>query len=455
MSLETHETDLQGAIESIRLVDTHEHMCSEDMWTGDNVDLIAWLKGEGLIDWSDPHPDVLQDLFVNYASSDLETAGASKEAVERLLDPGAGDIESRFEGIRDAWEATQFTGYGEAVRMAASTLYGLESLSVDGIVAAQAKLDDFRKPGERLRLLRDGAGLDHIQVDDGKWACEPDRSGPEFFLYDISWWHFAKGEPNIEELQRDTGVEVNTLEDLRAAMASLFQRYAPFAIAVKSQHAYDRTLRWQERTDDDAARALSALLRGDDLDEAARLVLGDWCLACGVELAIQHDLPFKIHTGHHAGTGSMSIDWVRAGNLCSLLARYPEARFVLMHTAYPYTDELISIAKHYPNVWVDLCWAWSINPYSSADFVRRFLHAVPSNKLFAFGGDTLWPTQAVAYAIQARRGIRRALEAEVAAGELTEPEAIRIATRLMRDNQYACFDVDGTRETIRKGVSAE
>jgi hypothetical protein len=145
----------------------------------------------------------------------------------------------------------------------------------------------------------------------------------------------------------------------------------------------------------------------------------------------------------------MPINWVRAGNLCPLLARYREARFVLMHTAYPYSDELVSIAKHYPNVWVDLCWAWSIDPYSSTDFVRRFLHAVPSNKLFGFGGDTFWPTSAVAYSIQARRGLRRALEAEIAAGDLTEQEAINLARRLMHDNQYACFDIEGTRSAIR------
>jgi uncharacterized protein len=120
-----------------------------------------------------------------------------------------------------------------------------------------------------------------------------------------------------------------------------------------------------------------------------------------------------------------------------------------MHTAYPYSDELVSIAKHYPNVWADLCWAWSIDPYSSTDFVRRFLHAVPSNKLFGFGGDTFWPTSAVAYAVQARRGLQRALEAEIADGELTEQEAIAIARRLMRENQYACIDIEGTRAAIR------
>ena len=90
--------------------------------------------------------------------------------------------------------------------------------------------------------------------------------------------------------------------------------------------------------------------------------------------------------------------------------------------------------KHYRNIWVDLCWAWSIDPYSARDFVRRFLHAVPINKLFAFGGDTTWPSAALAYALQARRGICGALEAELADGVLDERQAMTIATRIMRVN---------------------
>src|SRR5204863_1110510 len=70
----------------------------------------------------------------------------------------------------------------------------------------------------------------------------------------------------------------------------------------------------------------SSDLGGGEIEEATRLALGDWCWARGVELAIEHNVPFKLHTGHHAGTGYMPIDWVRAGNLCPLLARYPEAR---------------------------------------------------------------------------------------------------------------------------------
>jgi uncharacterized protein len=443
------QTDLGLEIKSLALVDTHEHLLPEDQWAGDNAKLIEQWRQDGQPGWGDDHPDILQDLFLNYVPSDLEVAGASKEAIQRLFDPAAGDIESRFAGIRDAWEATQHTGYGEAVRLIASEVYGLDSLTPESLETAQGKLEELRQTGERLRLLRDVANLDHVQIDDFRWACNPDESGPDFFLYDLSWANFARGDLEVEEIVQETGIVVSTLDDLRDAMAAIFQRYAPCAIAVKAQHAYTRTLRWQERGDDEAARALALVLAGGEVAEETRLVLGDWCWARGVELAIEHNLPFKLHTGHHAGTGSMPIDWVRAGNLCPLLARYPDARFVLMHTAYPYGDELVSIAKHYPNVWVDLCWAWSIDPYSSTDFVRRFLHAVPSNKLFAFGGDTFWPTSAVAYSIQARRGLQRALEAEIAEGHLNEREAIAVARRLMRDNQYACFDLDGTRAAVR------
>jgi hypothetical protein len=425
-------TDLARHIQETPLVDTHEHLRKEPEWVENG-------------------PDILQDLFGNYVPADLQVAGASPQALQRLMDGKDPDLKERFAGIRDAWEATRFTGYGEAVRLIAEEVYGLPELTPEGLEQAQAKLSVLRRPGERLRFLRETARLDHTQTDDFCWPCWPDESGPDFFLYDLSWVSFCNGEVKPEPIQQETGVTVNSLKSLQQAMAALFTKYGACAIAVKAQHAYSRTLRWEEREDADAARALEKTLAGE-VDEPTRLCLGDWCWARGVELAIQHNLPFKIHTGYYAGTGRMPVDRIRAGNLCALLTRYPEARFVAMHIAYPYNDELVAIAKHYPNVWVDLCWAWSIDPYSSCDFVRRFLHAVPANKLFAFGGDTSWPTSSAAYAVQARRWLTRALEAEVAAGDLTERQAMEVATRWMRANQYACFDVEGTRANIRQAM---
>jgi predicted TIM-barrel fold metal-dependent hydrolase len=424
-------TELAAHIQQMPLCDTHEHLHKEHTWI-------------------DEGPDILQDLFGNYVVADLKTAGANPAAIERLLHKPDAPVGDRFRDIQSAWHATQFTGYGEAVRLIASKIYGLEELTAGGLDQAQTRLTDLRKAGGRYDLLKNEANLDHIQTDDGCWPCLPDRSGLDFFFYDLSWVGFCNGQIDPEAIEAETSVAVNDLNSLDKAMAAIFAKYASVAIAVKTQHAYSRTLFWEEREQEDASRALEAVLsKGpEDVPEATRLCLGDWCWAKGVELAVEHDLPFKIHTGYYAGNDRMPVDRIAAGNMCGLLAKYLDARFVLMHIAYPYNNELIAIAKHYPNVWVDLCWAWSIDPFSSADFVRRFIHTVPVNKLFGFGGDTGWPTSSAAYAIQMRHWFTSAMESEVVEGLLTEPQAKRVASRIMHDNQYDCFDVEGTRRNI-------
>jgi uncharacterized protein len=429
-------TDLAAHIQSLRLIDTHEHMCKEK-------------------DYLEQAPDILEQLFHNYPSSDLVVAGAEKDAMKRLLNRGDPDIAGRFRGIQAAWETMQFTGYGEGVRLAAKQVYGLDELTPDGLAAAQEKNRALVQPGERLRLLRDVANLDHIQTDDFRFACLPDASGPGFFLYDISWAGFSSGEDETKQIRDETGIAVRNLATLREAMESIFSKYATYAIAVKTQHAYSRTLRWEERDEADVARVLEKRLGGAELDTEEKLVLGDWSLARGAELAARNNLPVKIHTGYYAGSGYMRMDRISAEHLCPLLIRYPDTRFVLMHVSYPYSDEIVALAKHFPNVYIDMCWAWSIDPYSCADFVRRMIHAAPANKLFAFGGDSFWPAISVAYSIQCRRWLTRALEAEVRDGLLSEKQAIDLATRWMRGNQEACFDIAGTRAAIRETIERD
>ncbi len=428
-------SDIAAVIRQTPLVDTHEHMRLEK-------------------DYLDERPDILRQLFQNYVHADLFVAGAPQEAIDRLFDASDADTAARFAPIQEAWARVQHTGYGEAVSIIAKDLYGIDELTPDAVAAAQEKNEALVQPGTRLRLLRDDANLDHIQTDAKSMTVRPDLSGPDFFFYDISWVDFCSGRPNHEEIAEHTGLEVSDLHSLKRVMETIFTSSFSPAIAVKSQHAYNRTLRWQERSDGEAAKALDIYLRdGEGLDEATRLCLGDWCWARGVELCIEHDLPMKIHTGYYAGHSRMPVDFIRSGNLCPLLAKYPDARFVLMHIAYPYTEELVALAKHYPNVYADLCWAWSINPYSSMEFVRRFIHAAPANKLFLFGGDTGYPGAALAYAKQARNWFTRVMQAEISEGLLTEAQAIDLARRFMRDNQYECFRVDAKKQILRAAAA--
>jgi len=410
-------TELEEFLATSPLCDTHEHLRSEDRWIREG-------------------PDILTDIFGAYLQADLHIAGASAEALSRLNDSSNPDLLGRFIGIREAWEHCRHTGYGRAALILAREVHSMELFDESNLHAANERLLSWRRPGGRREILRERGKIDHVQIDDFCWECTDDDG---FFLQDLSWLDLSSGQVDGAALYEATGIEVRTLDDLDHAMAALFARYGPFAVAVKSQHAYRRTLAWRERSRSEAGAALESVLADLSVPQDARLCLGDWCLARGVELAIPLGLPIKIHTGIHAGNDRMPLNWVSSGLLSPLLARYPEATFILMHIGYPYSDEVIALAKHYRNVFVDLCWAWAINPLHATDFVRRFLRAVPANKLFAFGGDTRWPTGAVAYSIQARRGLAHALGSDVAEGFLSESEAIALAARFLRKNPYDCF----------------
>src|SRR5258708_34936852 len=132
----------------------------------------------------------------------------------------------------------------------------MDEMNAGALAAAAERNRQLRQPGERLRILKEEGNFDHVQIDDFVWACLPDPSGLDFFLYDLSWAHFCNGEIQAEDLFKETGVDVIDLKTLRAGMEALFEKYGACAIAVKAQHAYNRTLPWQERSEADAEGVL-------------------------------------------------------------------------------------------------------------------------------------------------------------------------------------------------------
>jgi uncharacterized protein len=211
-------TDLARFIQATPLVDSHEHMRKEH-------------------EYLEQGPDILQSIFQNYLPADLMVAGASQEAMNALMDAGNPDLRARFGGIQKAWELVRHTGYGEAARLIARLCYDIDEITPEALEGAVAKHEQLVKPGERLRLLRDVANLDHIETDDFVRPCLVDASGPDFFFYDISWVNFVNGTPDLGPVAQETGIEVQDLASLKQAMEKTFEQNVRVAIAVKTQHA--------------------------------------------------------------------------------------------------------------------------------------------------------------------------------------------------------------------------
>ena len=413
------------------LADTHEHQHTEESWINNGP------------------ADVLVDLLETYVTVDFYGAQSGQQALDDGRLKTDMDIHDRWKALEKAWGRIRTTGYGEAMAIHAREVYGIEEITADALIAAQPILDSIRKPGERLRLLKEKANLDHMQINGGP-VLPPDPAGPEFFLHDMSWYQECIGTPDLKGLSKQTGEEISDLATYRRALEAMYAKYAPYACGVKSQHAYDRTLKWERRDDADAEAVLRKVMRGEETTPADKLCLGDWAWARGVELAQEHDLPFKMHTGFYAGADNMIMDRIRAGHLSTLAVAYPNARLVCMHMAYPYESELIALTKQFRHVYADMCWGWAINPYAGMNFVRTFLHATAVNKLFVFGGDTGYPTGTVGYAIQAREWLARALTAEVNDGFMSVKQAMTVASQVMYKNQRECFPIDRAQANIRK-----
>lgn len=417
----SQETDLSIAIRKGRMADSHEHLQRSDAFHIDRL-------------------DILGALFENYVTADLVVAGADPSDVESLFERESGSISERFSRVQEAWKRCMQTGYGEAVRIAAAHFYQLSEITPEGLEEAQSLHEELMANRSRKQILEQDALLDHVQIDDFTLPIIHDEEDEGFFLYDMSLASLVSGRPDLQELKGASGVEVKDLATLEEALEGAFEAHAKFAVACKTQHAYERTLAWQSREGSDAETVLAAYIRDPEgVTYADRLVLGDWCLDLCSTLAGRHGLPIKIHTGYYAGHSRMPLDYISCRHLCGLLAAHLETDFVLMHNSYPYSEELISLAKHYPNAYVDMCWAWSINPFETSRFLRSALHAVPVNKVFVFGADTGWPTASYAYAAQARRWLTNCLEQEVKDGFMTERDAMQVADRVMLQNQYDCF----------------
>ena len=415
------DSDLVRKVLETPLCDTHEHLYRSNSFTAERVDILC-------------------ALFENYVTADLVVAGAEQRAVDDLTRPDSASIHERFAAVEPAWRHCRHTGYGEAVRLAAEHFYGLEVLTPDSLENASLLHLELMETKSRLQILQEDAGLDHVQIDDFTMDIRADEEDPSFFLYDISLWDLVSGKPDFAAIRSLTDVDVIDLYSLQTAIEELFTRYGGEAVACKTQHAYTRTLAWRRREREDAIHALARYLRDpEDSQMEDRLVLGDWCLELCAHLAREYGLPIKIHTGYYAGHSRMPLAYISCSHLCGLLAAHPETDFVLMHNSYPYSMELAALAKHYPNVYVDMCWAWSINPLDASHFLRHAIHSIPANKVFLFGADTSWPIASYAYSMQARYWLTKTLQQEVDEGHLSEKEAMAYAERVMRSNQYDCF----------------
>lgn len=415
------------------LIDSHEHLPDEQTCLDSG--------GRSRDDWS--------VILRHYLDSDLRTAGMTADEYQGFFHKPLSPKE-KWRILAPFWPAVKNTGYGQAVRIALRELYDVDDLSEQTVDKVQERFLALRKPGFYQHILCDLARIDSCQVNT---ATYHESMQPLLLLQDISIVGMFAG-PNLEAFGKPTGLEVKDLADWYRVIDWWFERYAKYAVAVKSQNAYSRNIDYEKVSAESAEPLFKRRLQGEKLSPEEQKALEDHLFWYAVQKATENNLPVKLHTGYYAGDNYMPLARLlhNAGSACDLCRLSPQTTFVFMHICYPYYEELLAVAKHYTNAYVDMCWAWIINPVAAKDFLKKYLVTAPANKIFTFGGDYGVVEPVLGHALIARQGIALALCELVEEGWLGLDDALALIDPIMHENARRVFHVEEKKQNLRSAA---
>lgn len=432
-----HLQDLLDHIATTPMADTHEHLVEEDSRDSSGY---SWQVRDFAI-------------FLNqYPDSDLQSAGMKQSDLVRFNNPETPTGE-KWNLVKPHWPKIRHTGYGDLVRRSLRILFGEDDLTDSNWASISEKVAAQIKPGWYLPIVKEKAGIHHMQVNSLEGRLFMETLYPEWMLQDLSFLALST-QLDIPTIQRELdiigkAIDIGSLNDLTTAIDLIFEEYGPRAVAMKNQGAYNRRLDFERVEKSEASRVFEKYATsGWSLAESERKPLEDWLFHYCIDKSIEYKLPVKLHTGYYAGNSHMPLHRVGAnpGDCAELCLMHPDARFVFMHSMYPHQDELIALTKHFPNAFADMCWSWIVNPEATVRFTREIIRAAPINKIFLFGGDHLQVELIPGHGEIARHGLGLALKSLIADKWITIEDARDIADRLLIGNALALYDVERCRQ---------
>ncbi|MEM1546105.1 MAG: amidohydrolase family protein [Candidatus Methanomethylicia archaeon] len=426
---------LEEYINSISIMDTHEHIVPEDERVKQEV-------------------DPFQVFLVHYLSSDLISAGLSFEDYVKLMDPRVAVLD-KWKIVEPYWSKVCNTAYFESVKIAVRDLYGIDEINEDTIQNLTDKMRSLNRKGLYKWVLKDKAKIELAIHDSIIDHVDVDR---EFFAPVVRLEDFIliRSREDIKKISRMLNMPIHSLKELEVAIElkvkNLLDRIVGFKIAL----AYGRSIFFERVTFNDAEKVFNKVMSlkntfirytrpdgirvtvPDQISMEDGKDLQDYMVHKILQLAAKYSLPVQIHTGLQEG----NLNLISNSNpllLANLFMEYYDVVFDVFHGSYPYVREAAALAKNFPNVYIDMCWLHIVSPHTAREALSDWLDLVPANKILGFGGDYKFVEGAYSHAVMARRNISKVLRSKIDDGRISENEAKKIARMILRDNVLEVF----------------
>ncbi len=416
---EGFEERIRMTLDTLPVVDTHEHLTSIRSLSKDKTLDFMW-------------------LFHQYADDDIKAAGMSKPQFTRLMSDSI-TVSEKWEILQPFYEASFNTAYNRVTLLSVDHLFGVKEFNEKTILQLTDQLREVYQTDWYHTVLRDKCNIQFV-INDSR----PIPGNPDFFRYTTRFDYFQlDSKAKIEELAREHGTAIASLDDLNATLRKHFESAVREGLTtIKNSSAYYRSLYYEDVSHERAEEVFRQVMASGDapLDPETAKPLADYMMHRVLDLAREFKKPVQIHTGLQAGDGNYVMN-ANPALLANLFLKYRDVRFVIFHGGYPYGGEFGSLAKNFRNVYIDLCWLYIISPSYSERYLHEWLETVPANKILAFGGDYENVENVYGHLLFAKEIIGNVLIEKVKSRYFTEEEALKVARMILHDNAVKLFDL--------------
>ncbi len=415
---DTLRDDLLAEMTSIQTVDCHSHTCRPGAYTD-----------------AAPHSVF---SFTSYFDRTIESVTGAPRS---KLYEGADTDEQRWERLKPVLAKARNVSYWRHHIVTYQRLFGLEDDELhDGnwqalnetIRKCTADPDWYRHVTEDICNLR-------TQVRNIPWFEDWE---PEYFTGVLRMESaLALHEAEVRErLEEHLDHAIHTLPDCKEALAQLVTDYVERgAVGIKLAHAYSRTLHSEPVSAVAASALFDRALEGRKLDPGEVKRLQDHIIFFLAELCAEMDLIFDIHTGVQSNWGHVPDS--NPLHLLPLIRSHPSVRFNLYHGGYPFSREMGMLAKHCPNVWLNLAWMYVVTMEGTRQSLNEWIDLVPGYRILGFGSDVGWPELIYGHLVMARSCIADVLAEKVQRDFLSREAAVQVAHMLLHDNAAELFEL--------------
>lgn len=408
---------LLNELSAMPVIDAHEHLLSEEQRTASEVDVLS--------------------LFIHYNRCELGTAGMCPETICRLQDKNI-PIEQRWNLFEPFWKKIEFTSYAKAVKIVIRELLGFDELNTSTYQDISAALKHLNKKGLYDKILKKHCHIEAV-LNQGFIAEPDDPFFKNVYRFDHPGLFWNQTASDFEKLEQEKGIKLNNGENLIEYIRKDFKEAIDNKGAVGFKVAgLDLPPLNYQKVDASVKKIRD---RGTPDPDDVRTVQSLITFAA-IETSIKMDVPVAVHVGL---TWDNWIDFypLRPSNIRSWVDTYRDAKFDLYHLGIPWQEEIMILAKIYPNVWLNLCWSHIISQKISTETLIKLTELIPVNKILAFGGDYNFPVENIyGHYRMALEDIAAALTDRIENQIMTFDQAVEVAYAWLYENARNLYSLE-------------